>query len=47
MKRFQSKLLRGRGGNVAVVTALLAPVVILLAGGAVDLTDASMRQAQL
>ena len=47
MNRLRAKLLRGRGGNVALVTALLAPVVVLLAGGAVDVTNASMRQAQL
>jgi Flp pilus assembly protein TadG len=41
------KGLRERGGNVAVITALLTPLLVLLVGGAIDLTNASMRQAQL
>jgi Flp pilus assembly protein TadG len=38
---------RGRSGNVALIFALLAPVLVLLTGGAVDIMDASTRRAQL
>ena len=36
-----------RAGNVALIFAVLAPVLVLAAGGAIDVTNASMRQAQL
>jgi Flp pilus assembly protein TadG len=42
-----SRLLRQRSGNVALIGALVAPVVILAAGGILDLTSASSRQAAL
>ena len=38
---------RSRSGNTALIFALLAPLLILVAGGAIDVTNASMRQAQL
>ena len=41
------KVLENRAGNVAIIFALLVPVLALLAGGAIDVTNASMRQSQL
>ena len=41
------RLLANRAGNVALTFALLTPLLALLAGGAVDVTNASMRQSQL
>ena len=40
-------IFRNKAGNTALVFALLTPLLILVAGGAIDVTNASMRQAQL
>ena len=40
-------LFKERSGNTAMIFALLTPVLVLMGGGAVDLTLASMRQASL
>ena len=38
---------KDRSGNTALIFALLTPVLVLLGGGAIDVTQASMRQASL
>ncbi len=40
-------MLKERAGNTAMIFALLTPVLVLLGGGAIDLTQVSMRQASL
>ncbi len=45
--RLHWKSLRGRAGNVAMIFALVLPVLVLAAGGAIDFTNASLRRAQL
>ena len=37
----------GRSGNVALSFALLAPVLVLVAGVGIDISDVAMRQSQL
>ncbi len=40
-------MLKERAGNTAMIFALLAPVLVLIGGGVVDLTQVSVRQASL
>ena len=47
VRLLRKALLRERAGNTAMIFALLTPVLVLLGGGAVDLTNASMRQSNL
>jgi Flp pilus assembly protein TadG len=41
------KVFASRAGNMAMTFALLTPLLALIAGGAIDVTNASMRQSQL
>ncbi len=41
------RLFANRRGNVALIFALLTPLLVLAAGGTIDVVHASMRQAQL
>ena len=45
--RLHGIILASRTGNVAMIFALLTPLLVLVAGGAIDITDASLRRAQL
>ena len=47
MRFWRRGLLKERSGNTAMIFAVLAPVLVLLGGGAVDVTNASMRQSNL
>ena len=47
MQLLRKDMLKGRGGNTALLFALLTPVLVLMSGGVLDLTDAYMRQAAL
>ncbi len=47
MRLLRRALFKERAGNTAMIFALLTPVLVLLGGGAVDLTNASMRQSNL
>ena len=40
-------MLKERAGNTAMIFALLTPILVLMGGGAIDLTQISMRQASL
>ena len=40
-------MFKARAGNVALIFALVAPLLLVAAGGGLDLTDAYMRQAAL
>ncbi|WP_174300826.1 TadE/TadG family type IV pilus assembly protein [Caulobacter sp. S45] len=40
-------MFREKGGNTAMIFALVAPVLLLAGGGAIDVTDAYMRQTAL
>jgi Flp pilus assembly protein TadG len=47
LSRLRLNISTDRMGNVAITLALLMPLLAVLAGGAIDVTNASMRQAQL
>ena len=47
MRLLRKALFKERAGNTAMIFALLTPVLVLLGGGMVDLTNASMRQSNL
>ncbi len=47
MRLLRKALFKEKAGNTAMIFALLTPVLVLLGGGAVDVTNASMRQAKL
>ena len=47
MRILRKGLFKEKAGNTAMIFALLAPVLILMGGGAMDVTDAYMRQAAL
>ncbi len=42
-----SRLLRDRGGNFAMVTAVIIPVILMAAGVAIDLTKTVLAKAEL
>ncbi len=47
MRHLAARLIGENAGNTALTFALLTPVLVLLAGGAIDVTNASMRQSNL
>ncbi len=47
MRLLRRGIFEGRGGNTALIFALIAPLLVLMSGAGVDLTDAYMRQASL
>ena len=47
MRFLRKGLFKERSGNTAMIFALLAPLLIVMAGGTIDLVNASLRRSQM